>query len=135
MFIFNPNTQNTQNNGINISINSDVKSFHDYDEAIMLNEENKKLKNENELLKYLKKTYESKISSLKKTILEYEKKIKKLNEKLNFFVDEYYNIAKERNEKTEMLNKMKKDYEEIMKIKEKEILNLTKLLKEKYEKI
>ena len=133
MFIFNPTTQNTQNNGINISINSDVKSFKSYDETIILTEENKKLKNENKLLKYLKKTYESKIKCLEKTILEDEKKIQKLNEKLNFFVDEYYTAAKERNEKTAMLNKMKKDYEEIIKIKEREILNLNKVLKEKYD--
>ena len=32
-----------------------------------------------------------------------------------------------------MLNKMKKDYEEIIKIKEREILNLNKVLKEKYD--
>lgn len=131
MFIFNPNAQNVQNNGLNISINSDVKSVCGCDEAVMLTEENKKLKNENELLKCLNKTYEVKIKKLEKIVLEDEIKIKKMEDKLNFFVDAYYNVAKERNEKIDLLKEIKNEYNKNIILKEKEILSLTNLLNEK----
>ena len=133
MFIFNPNSQN---NGVNIFNNEN--SDYSVEETESLADENKtlkmenfKLKEEKELLTYLKKSYETKIESLQKIIIEHEIKIKKINDKLNFFVDAYYDVANEKNEKIDLLKNLKNDYTKNIAIKEKEILNLTKLLKEK----
>lgn len=140
MFIFNPNSQNK---GVNIfNSNSTQNSAYLVEETENLSDENNtlkmenfKLKEEKELLTYLKKSYEAKIESLQKIVIEHEIKIKKINDKLNFFVDAYYDVAKERNEKIDLLRKMKSDYAKNITIKEKEILNLTKLLTKKEDEI
>ena len=147
MFIFNPNynLNNIEETSSDVENNFELNKKHNYssnEEISELAEENEKLKLENsklkkekELLAYFKKTYEFKIEKLEEIIKEDEIKIKKLIDELNFFVDGYYAVAKERNEKSLILKKRKKDYEKVRMIKEKEILNLTKLLEEKYEEI